>query len=115
MWDQSTVDRLIELKEEGKSMSEIALALGFTKNKIAGKLFRLGLCQHSHWGSRSPSHVALSRVPIGGCLWPFGDPQKKGFHFCGERQIAGRPYCDAHTRKAYGVTGDEDACVEAAE
>jgi GcrA cell cycle regulator len=34
------------------------------------------------------------------CRWPIGDPQHADFHFCGERRVAGRPYCKAHEQAA---------------
>ena len=34
------------------------------------------------------------------CRWPIGDPQQADFHFCGARQVPGRPYCDLHWRMA---------------
>ena len=35
------------------------------------------------------------------CKWPIGHPNESGFHFCGERAIVGKPYCQAHTAIAY--------------
>jgi GcrA cell cycle regulator len=35
------------------------------------------------------------------CKWPIGHPNEPGFHFCGERAIVGKPYCQAHTAIAY--------------
>jgi GcrA cell cycle regulator len=35
------------------------------------------------------------------CKWPIGHPNEAGFHFCGERAIVGKPYCQAHTSIAY--------------
>jgi GcrA cell cycle regulator len=35
------------------------------------------------------------------CKWPIGHPNEAGFHFCAERAIVGKPYCQAHTAIAY--------------
>ena len=35
------------------------------------------------------------------CRWPVGDPKGAAFHFCGERSLAGRPYCELHWRMAF--------------
>src|SRR5438046_457069 len=35
------------------------------------------------------------------CRWPFGDPAKAGFHYCGRLPQTGRPYCDTHDRMSY--------------
>jgi GcrA cell cycle regulator len=35
------------------------------------------------------------------CRWPIGDPKDAEFQFCGERSLAGRPYCELHWRMAF--------------
>jgi GcrA cell cycle regulator len=35
------------------------------------------------------------------CRWPMGDPTTPEFRFCGQRAIAGLPYCTHHARVAY--------------
>jgi GcrA cell cycle regulator len=35
------------------------------------------------------------------CRWPIGEPRHPDFHFCGERQAAGRPYCALHWGMAF--------------
>ena len=35
------------------------------------------------------------------CRWPIGDPKDAQFHFCGQRSLVGRPYCEAHWRMAF--------------
>lgn len=34
------------------------------------------------------------------CRWPFGDPLKQDFHFCGKLKADGSPYCEFHTQRA---------------
>ena len=41
------------------------------------------------------------RLNFTSCQWPFGDPQQKGFHFCGEKNEPGKPYCQKHCDVAY--------------
>lgn len=38
------------------------------------------------------------------CHWPIGDALEGGFHFCGRR---GKPYCEAHARKAHQPSAKE--------
>ena len=35
------------------------------------------------------------------CRWPIGDPISEDFGFCGNRPVAGLPYCPAHAQMAY--------------
>jgi GcrA cell cycle regulator len=35
------------------------------------------------------------------CCWPIGEPGTKTFRFCDDRALAGKPYCDEHTKLAY--------------
>ena len=35
------------------------------------------------------------------CRWPIGEPRSPDFHFCGERQLEGRPYCALHWGMAF--------------
>ncbi len=57
----------------------------------------------------------LLRVGPGGCLWPIGDPGHPAFHFCADKVVVGRVYCEQHVRKAYyalsHVPGDKLAKV----
>lgn len=39
------------------------------------------------------------------CKWPYGDPKKDGFHFCGDRSVPGMPYCSTHVEMAYQGVG----------
>ncbi|MDQ5955521.1 MAG: GcrA cell cycle regulator [Patescibacteria group bacterium] len=45
------------------------------------------------------------------CLWPIGEPGKRGFRFCDDASAPGKPYCDEHVKLAYVKIGDrrEDA------
>ena len=35
------------------------------------------------------------------CRWPIGDPQDADFHFCNGKKVAGLPYCEVHSRRAF--------------
>jgi GcrA cell cycle regulator len=35
------------------------------------------------------------------CRWPFGDPRDADFHFCGDTNVPGLPYCPDHAKMAY--------------
>lgn len=39
--------------------------------------------------------------PFRTCQWPFGEPGKKDFHFCGEKTLEGYSYCAQHVEMAY--------------
>lgn len=45
-----------------------------------------------------PNPPRLSKSP---CCWPFGDPGKPGFRFCGDASRLGKPYCPTHCAVAY--------------
>lgn len=35
------------------------------------------------------------------CRYPYGDPQDKGFFFCGAETLPSKPYCSGHYKLAY--------------
>ncbi|HEX2581892.1 MAG TPA: GcrA family cell cycle regulator [Dongiaceae bacterium] len=41
-----------------------------------------------------------------GCSWPIGDPKSADFHFCGDANVPGRPYCLEHCAVAYQRKSD---------
>ncbi|HZS84588.1 MAG TPA: GcrA family cell cycle regulator [Stellaceae bacterium] len=101
VWTQERVEQLGRLWKEGHSTAEIGRRLGITKNAVVGKAHRLSLEPRP-----SPVKVVIKRrvvFDISGpsCSWPIGHPGEKGFHFCGERPIAGKPYCAEHAALAY--------------
>lgn len=98
-------NRVIELFEAGKLISEIGKTVGVSKNTITGWLYRNG---YGRVVAKLPSSfqgriTKLSVFPAKGlCLWPHGHPGELGFYFCGrEAAMAGAPYCPAHMRLAY--------------
>ena len=54
--------------------------------------------------SKIPTHKSkpvLLDLANGQCRWPIGDPKQKGFHFCGMKSLAGKPYCRGHAGASY--------------
>ena len=45
------------------------------------------------------------------CRWPFGDPAKPDFHYCGDLPLAGRPYCDKHDAQSYHAARPKKAAA----
>jgi hypothetical protein len=39
--------------------------------------------------------------PARTCQWPYGEPGKKNFHFCGKKSHEGFSYCPEHVAMAY--------------
>lgn len=103
VWNTERVAELGRLWKEGFSTAEIGRRLGLTKNAVVGKAHRLAL-------DPRPSPVKIAAVPKRrvvieftgpSCSWPIGHPGEKNFHFCGDRPIAGKPYCAEHAALAY--------------
>ena len=127
-WTEERVSVLRQLWEEGKSASEIAVALGegVTRNAVIGKAHRLRLANRAPCANprdeTAPAPVRERKKPDSAsapkrrvlrkgyhladikermCRWPHGDPREPDFHFCGAPTIAGLPYCAEHARMAY--------------
>lgn len=49
--------------------------------------------------------VPLNDLEMGQCRWPFGDPQRQPFGFCGAPKVPGLSYCRPHAVIAH-VDGD---------
>lgn len=58
----------------------------------------------------SPPAV-VRRIGTRSCSWPIGEPGTRGFHFCGQEALPGKPYCAEHAAIAYVKVRDrrEDA------
>jgi GcrA cell cycle regulator len=35
------------------------------------------------------------------CRWPYGNPRRHDFYFCGKQAVVGHPYCEFHLRRAF--------------
>jgi len=51
--------------------------------------------------AESPKACSLLELQQWHCRWPIGDPTSEDFGFCGNRPVAGLPYCPAHAQMAY--------------
>jgi GcrA cell cycle regulator len=105
IWTAERVAELGKLWSEGLSTSEIGRRLGLTKNAVVGKAHRLAL-QSRPSPLKSPPMPRPTRVVAvsfngPSCCWPFGHPGEKNFHFCGARNLPGKPYCAEHAAIAY--------------
>jgi len=105
IWSDEQIEILKSLWVEGKSASEIAETLGdTTRNAVIGKAHRIGLS-----GRPSPikKKVSTSRgttmtaITERMCKWPFGDPKKPDFYFCGRAVDVATTYCAEHRALAY--------------
>jgi len=54
---------------------------------------------------------AFPRASTKSCCWPIGEPGTKGFRFCADPAMGGKPYCATHAALAYVRVKDrrEDA------
>jgi GcrA cell cycle regulator len=48
----------------------------------------------------TPAARALAMLPPARCVWPQGEPEEDGFHWCGALVDPGRPYCCEHVERA---------------
>ncbi|MDI9313747.1 MAG: GcrA family cell cycle regulator [Hydrotalea sp.] len=99
-WTNEKETELKSLWQKGYSARQIADKMGgVSRNAVIGKAHRLGLSQRIAPPKREflTPHFARERL----CQWPFGDPQKSDFHFCGKDVEGGKPYCAHHCSRAY--------------
>lgn len=57
--------------------------------------------------------IGLHQLERDSCRWPFGDPKREGFGFCGAKAVTGLPYCHAHALKAFETPAQRKARVAA--
>ncbi|MFL1780924.1 Global cell cycle regulator GcrA-like protein [Candidatus Hepatincolaceae symbiont of Richtersius coronifer] len=115
-WTDELVKKLIDL-HVSKNYSTMAIAqeLGFTKNAIIGKIYRLKLSQESTVGTveKKEDKILETQIPVtpkekgsykleeivsNMCVWPYGDDE---FRFCGEPTVYSKPYCKDHLDLVY--------------
>jgi GcrA cell cycle regulator len=108
IWSDDLITALAALWAEGHSTAEIGRRLGVSKNAVVGKAHRLSLTPRPSPVKIVPGQQrkrkALPRlveVYTPSCSWPEGHPGEKSFRFCGERPLAGKPYCAEHAAMAY--------------
>jgi hypothetical protein len=126
-WSAEDDARVKELIGAGKSFNEVAITLGKTRNAIAGRAQRLGLCNptprlHAPKKARlhplavnsntpKSSNAPAPEIPvtdgeflfdlrINQCRWPVGE-RNGAQTFCGAECKPGRAWCDGHHLRAY--------------
>ena len=115
VWTPERVEQLGSLWSEGLSTAEIGRRLGLSKNAVVGKAHRLCLPPRPSPVKYRPAppqpepRPVIVDFPGQGCLWPVGHPGEKDFHFCGGRQLTGKPYCAEHAAIAYVKPKDRSA------
>ena len=116
-WTEDRMAILRALWQEGLTTREIGARMGITKNAVVGKVHRLGLPKRGSPIKQKPRPaeiIDLASLRPGMCSWPEGEPGTEDFHFCGSPNVAGKPYCDAHCRRAYVKTTRDGRKVGAA-
>ena len=104
-WTEERIELLRKLWSEGNKASDISEQIGgdISRNAVIGKAHRLGL-------SGRPSPIKKKKEIKGTsllvltermCKWPFGDPKKPDFHFCGKAVDVTMTYCPEHRALAY--------------
>jgi GcrA cell cycle regulator len=63
---------------------------------------------------RAPLMLTLLELTPHSCRWPFGDPDRPGFGFCGHARAKGSSYCEAHRDISVGAAEAPDKQAAAA-
>jgi GcrA cell cycle regulator len=61
----------------------------------------------------APLMLTLLELEPHSCRWPFGDPDRRGFGFCGHAQAEGSSYCAAHRDISVGAAEAPDEAAAA--
>ena len=107
VWTEEMMNTLKTLWSEGKSASEIAeiLGLDISRNAVIGKAHRLGVSgRPSPIKKKTGQPLTLLSMTERMCKWPFGDPKKADFHFCGRPVAATITYCPEHRSASHQST-----------
>lgn len=108
-WTEEEDACLAGLARKGWSSQKIAeeinrrFGTGRTRNAVIGRANRQ---KNAKLLARRNQPSPMYRSDVSGgtvktCQWPVGDPGDPAFHFCGEKAMAGKPYCEAHCLRAY--------------
>jgi GcrA cell cycle regulator len=116
-WMPEKISALTALWNEGVPVIEIGNRLGVTKNAVVGKAHRLKLPKRNSPIRPSkkppePKLLGLADLQPDQCRWPEGEPREEGFHFCGDKIVAGKPYCKIHCARAYERKGTLPAATK---
>ena len=99
-WTPERIALLTQLWEEGVTTAEIGRRIGVTKNAVIGKVHRIGLVPRVVKEAPPPRRNVFEFTGPA-CMWPIGHPTDEDFRFCGDRPMAGKPYCEHHVTLAY--------------
>jgi GcrA cell cycle regulator len=99
-WTPERIAELTRLWEEGITTAEIGRRIGVSKNAVIGKVHRIGLTPRVITEKPAPRRNVFEFAGPA-CMWPIGHPGEDEFHFCGERPMGGKPYCEHHSALAY--------------
>ena len=127
-WTEEREARLRQLWADARwSARQIAEELGgVTRVAVIGKAYRLGLSKPTkssitRLAKNTPrprssarqseatevveptSGVSLLKLTATTCRWPYGEPGKESFFFCGAYSPREQPYCAYHQKLAKGV------------
>ena len=98
------------------SLTEIAAAMGLSKNQVVGKARRLKVARSEivlarynggGWKRRREKTRPMTiepmplGLPSGGCLFPMWGNERPTHEFCDATRKPGKPYCERHCSIAY--------------
>lgn len=91
--DRSEIARMAA---SGLGVTDIARALGQPVSTVHGKIRYMRRLNE-------PIKIPLTLANIGPdqCRWPPGNLKDRATEFCGEPIVSGKPYCQAHAKRAY--------------
>lgn len=87
------------VKASGNSNGRIT----FARRAVAAKQglpTAVPFCDPMRKDDRADNPTGLLDLKHDTCRWPFGEPGRAGFHFCGGLAIDGQPYCARHALRA---------------
>ncbi len=126
-WTDEMDEKLLKLLKAGHTCKDIASLLtksgykGMNKNTIIGRAHRLDIAKYSHHTyKRAKNKEILPRHiegfdQIRGCQYPYGEPGKKDFYFCGESDLASSSsYCQEHDKICHTKSGRAEVLAKEA-
>jgi GcrA cell cycle regulator len=102
------IDAIAKLWTQGRSLTEIGLALGLSRGAVAGEINRARLRRDPRFLKFRLSPFAKPPLPprvlvdlrLHDCRWAVGLTPDDLHLFCGQPQAAGSPYCAKHRDRA---------------
>ena len=94
-------DRIISLKETGRTNADVARELGVSKGVVAGMLYRWAPQLQLVRLPAEPPPKNHDTIPdANGCHFIFGVTLET-YRYCGDAAVAGKPYCATHCAIVY--------------